>query len=144
MSVIGIVGAEAAKFTPEREHQARELIRAILYQQFVHGMTSGGCHLGGIDIWAEEEAKDLGVPQLIFKPKNLRWSGGYRERNILIAKECTELHNIVVASYPETYTGMRFSRCYHCTEQDHIKSGGCWTRNYAKKLGKCVYQWIVP
>lgn len=90
-------------------------------------MVSGHCHLGGIDIWAEEEADDMGIEKLIFPPKSLRWNGGYKERNLLIARNSDIVHCIVVAKYPPHYRGMRFTRCYHCDTTEHIKSGGCWT-----------------
>jgi hypothetical protein len=31
---------------------------------------------------------------------------------------------------------MKFDLCYHCGTKDHVKSGGCWTVKYARKLGK--------
>lgn len=78
--VVGIVGSEAAKFTPETEKRAREIIRSILIRPGITAVSSGHCHLGGIDIWAEEEAKKLGVYAhggFIFPPKDHTWSNGY-------------------------------------------------------------------
>lgn len=139
---VGIVGAEAAKFTPETEAQAREIIRAILLNPLypLHGgtraelMVSGGCHLGGIDIWAEEEAGFYRIPKLIHYPKKLQWSGGYEQRNLLIARDSDIVHCIVVRSLPPGFKGMRFPTCYHCKEAraPHVKSGGCWTALRAK------------
>ena len=131
---VGIVGHEAAKFTPETEAQARSVIREVLAQA-TH-VVSGGCHLGGIDIWAEEEADRMGLPKIVHLPQRLTWSGGYKERNLLIARDSDVLVNIVVTEYPPTYTGMRFDYCYHCHTKDHIKSGGCWTMKQAEKMGK--------
>ncbi len=128
---IGIVGHEAAKFTSETEARAREIIRDLCSR--ADWIVSGHCHLGGIDIWAEYEAASLGVPYIVFPPKTLRWSGGYKERNEAIARESDEVHCIVVAKYPEDYAGMRFKYCYHCGTDQHIKSGGCWTAKRAKK-----------
>lgn len=141
--IIGIVGNEAAKFTSGTEMQARKAIWAILSRPGVTGMVSGGCHLGGVDIWAEEEARMLGLEVIVHYPRVHRWSGGYRERNILIAKQCVELDNIVIANYPPHYTGRRFTGCYHCGTADHVKSGGCWTQKYARKLGKQTVRWVV-
>jgi hypothetical protein len=31
---------------------------------------------------------------------------------------------------------MTFEMCYHCMSDTHVKSGGCWTVKYAKKIGK--------
>lgn len=140
---IGIVGAEAAKFTPETEHRAKEIIHNLLSDGDI--VVSGHCHLGGIDIWAEETADNHGYDKLIFPPKRLQWSGGYKERNILIAKNSDLVVCIAVEKLPVTYNGMRFESCYHCgnSEPLHVKSGGCWTTKYARKLGKETKLYIV-
>lgn len=133
MKHIGIVGHEAAKFTAETEQKARAIIREILSEPGVV-LVSGHCHLGGIDIWAEEEAISLGFSQermLIFPPKKLQWEGGYKQRNLQIAQHSQIVHCIVVTELPETYTGMRFKSCYHCGTTTHVKSGGCWTAKRA-------------
>lgn len=140
MIIVGIVGNEAAKFTSATEEQAREVIRILLKDPSAV-LSSGHCHLGGIDIYAEEEYDKLPdrsqrPDPFIYPPKTLSWEGGYKPRNIQIAMKSHQLHNIVVEKYPEGYTGMRFNGCYHCKSTDHIKSGGCWTLNYAKKLGR--------
>lgn len=136
---IGIVGHEAAKFTPETEAKAREMIRTLLALPD-SVVVSGHCHLGGIDIWAEEEADKLGREKLIFPPKHLTWNTGYKPRNIQIAKASDRVYDLVVSAYPVGYTGMRFTECYHCGTSDHIKSGGCWTAKYAReKLGKPAF-----
>lgn len=131
---VGVVGHEAAKFTPETEDRARALIRRVL--SGATALVSGGCHLGGIDIWAEEEADRLRIPKIIHLPKSQTWSGGYKERNLLIARDSDVVHNIVVDQYPARYTGMRFEYCYHCDTRAHLKSGGCWTMHRARALGK--------
>ncbi len=147
---IGIVGHEAKKFIPYTEQMARELIRQLL-EPADSVLVSGHCHLGGIDIWAEEIAKALGAfdPALIFAPKNQHWSTGYKPRNQQIAETAAVVHNIVVARYPEGYADLRFEDeqtglpyCYHCKTDQHVKSGGCWTAKYAKELGKPAY-WHV-
>lgn len=130
---IGIVGHDAAKFTAETEAEARRIIRSLLTKDDV--MVSGHCHLGGIDIWAEEEAAVLGCELRIFKPARKTWLC-YKKRNIEIAKHSDVVHVIVVAKYPDTYTGLRFPSCYHCKTDKHVKSGGCWTARFAEKLGK--------
>lgn len=123
---IGIVGHEAAKFTKANEQAAREIIRQLLADPF-DALVSGHCPLGGIDIWAEEEARRLGREMIIFPPKTNDWETGFKPRNLAIARASHIVHCIVVSSYPETYRGMRFDNCYHCKTTDHIKSGGCWT-----------------
>ncbi len=134
---IGIVGHAADKFTPETEAKARRVIRDLLGRPGVV-LVSGRCPMGGIDVWAEEEAAVLKRLKIIHPPKHHSWSRGFRPRNIAIAEDCTELHNIVVGKYPPTYTGRRFQFCYHCFDQrpPHVKSGGCWTANLVRRLGK--------
>jgi len=128
---VGIVGHEARKFTPETEAKAREIIRSLLSPDDI--LVSGGCHLGGIDIWAEEEANKLGLEKEIYLPAIPRWEGGFKQRNLKIARASDIVHCIVVADYPEGYKGMKFDYCYHCHTSDHIKSGGCWTAKRARK-----------
>ena len=123
---IGIVGHEAAKFTQDSEYIAREIIRYLLDDpQSI--LVSGHCPLGGIDIWAEEEARYLGRSMQIFAPVSNSWESGFKPRNLQIASISDIVHCIVVSEYPETYHGRRFSSCYHCHTSSHIKSGGCWT-----------------
>lgn len=140
--VIGIVGSEQAKFTPETEASAREHVRSLLSQPGVDAACSGHCHLGGVDIFAEEEAAKMGLKCIQYAPKTLSWNGGYKDRNMLIALNSTEVHCITVKTLPESYTGMRFALCYHCGTKDHVKSGGCWTVKYAmvhlKKPGSII------
>lgn len=133
---LGIVGHEAKKFTPETEYLARRSIRELIYDSGASVVISGGCHLGGIDIWAVEEAKKLGINYIEHRPDTLQWSGGYRERNTKIAEDSDKVICIVVKEYPAGYSGMRFDYCYHCGTNQHIKSGGCWTAKYAGRIGK--------
>lgn len=129
---IGIVGHAADKFTRRTERLAREVIYRLLAPPR-SVLVSGGCHLGGVDIWAEEIARELGRETLIFKPRSRSWSTGYRPRNLLIARTSDIVHVIVVREYPASYRGMRFASCYHCNTNTHVKSGGCWTARRASK-----------
>lgn len=143
---IAIVGSGADKFTPETEREAKAIIRFLLkYPGAV--LVSGHSPLGGIDIWAEEIAKELGRRAHIFEPLVQQWnpsdSIGYKARNLAIAQDCDEIHVIIPATYPETYTDRRFKLCYHCKTSDHIKSGGCWTAKQAEKLGKKAVWHVV-
>ncbi len=142
--VIGIVGSEAAKFTKATEQAARAAIRRLLLEPGVVKAVSGGCPLGGIDIWAREEAAKLGVPFDEYAPTKCQWSGpgGYEERNLQIVLASTKVACITVRRLPETYRGMRFDWCYHCKTGAHVKSGGCWTMKQAKKRG-CDTELIV-
>lgn len=131
---IGIVGAEGAKFTPCGESCARALIRSLL--QPGDEVVSGGCHLGGIDIWAIEEAHALDLYCHQYLPSVLSWEAGYKPRNILIAQNSDYVVCIAVNKLPPEFRGMQHRLCYHCGTSDHVKSGGCWTTKYARRLGK--------
>jgi hypothetical protein len=132
--IVGVVGAEGIKFTTDGEREARQAIRESISVASL--VVSGACHLGGIDVWAIEEAKILGIPTKDFPPKVRSWEGGYKQRNIQIATTADIVVSIVVRRLPDNYTGMRFKLCYHCGTSEHQKSGACWTRKYAEQLGK--------
>jgi hypothetical protein len=136
MVTVGIVGHEAAKFTADTEARARALIRKIIARTAAGLVVSGACRLGGIDIWAIEEATALGVPTREFPPASDDWDHGFKPRNIEIAEASTVVYSIVVATLPPSYTGRRFRLCYHCGTADHVKSGGCWTVKHAKAIGR--------
>lgn len=151
-ALIGIVGHAGDKFTPETEARAREIIRDILGRVDGAVLVSGGCHLGGIDIFAEQEADKLGLDKRIFLPKSRRWEGGYKQRNLLIASTSTEAHCIVVGDYPDEYSLPRYGArkdgspyCYHCHDArpTHVKSGGCWTVKRAKAAGIPAHWHII-
>lgn len=134
--VLGIVGSEAAKFTPITANRATNAIYGLIEEFRPWLIVSGECHLGGVDLWAKEAAKSYGVKFHGFPPKTLRWSGGYKERNLEIAKASDVVVCITVDRLPQDYSGMRFKLCYHCGKDDHVKSGGCWTMKQAQKMGK--------
>lgn len=148
---IAIVGSEESKFTPAGKQRAVDyMIRLLSAFLEEHGtrftVVSGGCHLGGIDIWAEDVADYLGLEKEIYKPRSLSWSGGYKERNILIAQNCDQLRVISVDKLPANYNGMKFDYCYHCAGKNrpsHVKSGACWTANKAIALGKPAFWYVV-
>lgn len=142
---IGIVGSEAAKFSPETEEAAKEMIRAIILHDKPEMVISGACHLGGIDIWAIQIAKEMGVRFHEFPAHWHTWTYGYKPRNIKIAKASDKIYCLTIKQLPETYTGMRFHHCYHCnTPPDHhVKSGGCWTMKFAKAVLKKQTKLIV-
>lgn len=135
-AIVGIVGSEAAKFTPASREAARELILEILSGPDVTEVVSGGCHLGGIDQWAAEIGKELGLTVTEFLPKTHSWASGYMPRNLLIAQHSDIVHCITVDHLPPKYDGMTFKLCYHCKTDTHVKSGGCWTMMQARKIGK--------
>ena len=134
--IVGIVGSEAKKFTDATQRLARNEIRRLLLRPGVTAVSSGHCHLGGIDIWAEDEADRLGLEKFIYPPADHSWNLGYKPRNIQIAVASDEVWCITVKELPAEYSGMKFPLCYHCGTTDHVKSGGCWTTKYARGLGK--------
>lgn len=133
---LGIVGSEEAKFTPEAKARALLVIEDLYMDYRPEVIVSGGCHLGGIDIWAAEFGKqhDLGVME--FLPKTKNWEG-YKNRNLLIAEYSDVVVCITVKDLPPGFKEGGWERyCYHCKTDAHIKSGGCWTVKEAIKLGK--------
>lgn len=146
---VGIVGHAQDKFTPETEKMAREVITRILTHTLDPILVSGHCHLGGVDIYAEQIAEYWGIPMEIKTPRTLSWNGeyGFKARNLDIARTSDFVHVVVVRDYPEEYTGRRFKECYHCSKinlkEKHVKSGGCWTAIQAKKMGKKVAWHII-
>jgi hypothetical protein len=141
LRAIGLVGSEQAKFTEVTERVARQLCRELIQRSGAEYVVSGACHLGGVDIYAVEEARKLGFDDahiIEHKPAVLEWSRGYMPRNVKIACDSSEVYCITVTELPQGYTGMRFKLCYHCKTSSHVKSGGCWTVKQAKAYGKQV------
>lgn len=126
---IGIVGNAADKFTRLTAGIAKNAIREVIEEYRPSHVVSGACHLGGVDIWAEEIADELDVETIIHKPKSRDWTNGYKPRNLLIAHDSDIVVCIVASKYPKKYDGPHFAGCYHCEHQRpfHIKSGACWT-----------------
>jgi hypothetical protein len=149
-----IVGHGSNKFNKKTEKAAKDLIKSILSDPKNTNVIaiSGHSPMGGIDIWTEEAAKELGIKMEIKAPKQQTWDAeyGYKQRNLDIARTCDEIHVILVTEYPETYKGKKFNECYHCAKHPegkeiakHVKSGGCWTGWEAFKLGKECFWHIV-
>jgi hypothetical protein len=139
---VGLVGNGTDKFTPTGQQRARELIRELLVG--ASAMVSGHSPVGGIDIWSEEEAVELGIPLDLKIPEINQWDPvggyGYKARNLDIARDSDVLHVILADEYPPEYRGRRFALCYHhrggeglpvVTPTNHVKSGGCWTGKHA-------------
>jgi hypothetical protein len=131
---LAIVGAEESKFTELGAERAIKLIQDLYQRYHPTIVVSGHCHLGGIDIWAMEQ-REIGMRMKEFLPEKRSWTY-YKKRNIQIAEYAERVICITVDKLPRGYKGMRFPLCYHCGTTDHVKSGGCWTTKYARKLGK--------
>lgn len=141
--ILGVVGHAAEKFTPATEAAARKAIRDVVLWYGATRIVSGHCHMGGVDIWAEEVAAELGLPTSVHAPTKFTWSGkgGFMDRNLRIAEESDAVLVVVTDHFPPGYSGMRFPHCYHCKGRNppHVKSGGCWT---AWKNGKGIWKII--
>lgn len=133
MKTVGIVGPEGNRFTSETEEKARKLIR--LYLKINSRLVSGGCHLGGIDIWAKEEAQKLNKPYEEFLPVTRDWNG-FKARNKQIAQNSDFVVCITLKELPAGFPKKTSYFCHHCNTDEHIKSGGCWTAKYARSIGK--------
>ena len=143
---IGIVGSGEDKFTSIAKQNSIRLIERLLKNACnVECFVSGHSHLGGVDIWSEEIAIQLGIKTDIKIPKQLTWNDdyGYKQRNIDIAKSSDIVYVIVPDDYPNGYNGLRFPRCYHCHVNTHIKSGACWTAHKAISLGKLAKWYVI-
>jgi len=148
---IGIVGHGRNKFDERTTQIAKNLIRKLLSSSKDNILISGHSPVGGIDIWSEEIAKELGLEMDIKTPKQNTWNAeyGYKQRNLDIAHDSDEIHVILVSEYPKGYKGLRFNECYHCAKHNeakikkHVKSGGCWTGWEAVKANKHVYWHII-
>lgn len=149
MYKIGLVGHGSDKFDERTKSLARQLIYDILTKaEEVHGnvcMVSGHSPAGGIDIWSEEIAMNLGMLVDLKIPLQHTWDAtyGYKQRNLDIARSSDVVHVILVKNYPENYVGQKFKLCYHCKTSDHVKSGGCWTGKQAQKLSKEVIWHVI-
>jgi len=146
---VAIVGAQMSKWeTSEQIEEAKRFISSILLAYTVmYGeviLVSGGCHKGGVDIWAEEAADKLGIDKIIFPAPAHQWKDilspipdghlrplkgcyidgdfyvkrGYRSRNLQIASECDVIW---------------------CINPKGKRSGGSWTLKKAVEMGKRGY-----
>ena len=147
---VGIIGHGQDKFTPETEKKCKEEIEKVLSdsaKEYSIIVISGRSPMGGVDIWAEEIAEKLGFKTMIFPAKVNQWNPvngyGFKARNLDIAKTSDEVHVFAVAEYPAGYSGIRFTRCYHCKSTEHVKGGACWTGKKALGFGKKVYWHVI-
>jgi len=123
---VAIVGSEEKYWHEATLQKMKKIIREIInrHSKDVNDfddliIISGHSHKGGVDIEVEKIVKDYpDIDLVIYPPKILSWAGegGYKSRNITIAKEC----NIIYTIDPR--------------ERDH--SGGIWTARFAERIGK--------
>lgn len=152
--IVGVVGHGSDKFDNTTKSIAFRIIEDILSGPNVTGFTSGRSPVGGIDIWSEQIADELGIQKQVFPAKQHKWDAeyGFKQRNLDIARTSDILYVILVRNYPFGYSGKTWLKdgkpfCYHCERydvpSDHVKSGACWTAWEAKKLDREVYWYII-
>ena len=131
---LGIVGHGADKFTRATERGAKEAMMAVVEWTGPGRICSGASPLGGVDGWAEKCAAFYELPFLEHAPQVNSWeaTGGFRDRNLAIARDSEIVLCVVVDKLQPGYRGRRFDGCYHCARHEerppeHVKSGGCWT-----------------
>lgn len=131
---LGIVGHAQEKFTPSTEIAARKLIQLAVAELKPEAIVSGHSPMGGVDWYAEDEARSCSIPMLVFEPKVKQWDPpgayGFKARNLDIARHSDIVLVVVVKELPEGFRGKTFGLgCYHCRDRTppHVKSGGCWT-----------------
>jgi len=133
---IAIVGT-TVNLTENEERDIRQFIGITLnrYNPMKDTIISGGAK--GVDSMAIEIARSQGFKVKIFNAVIPEWKY-YRERNLLISKNCDELYCISVPVHK--------IKCYHHDGlQDHEKTAGCWTMNKALELHKvCQLMVILP
>ena len=186
---IAIGGCEESKWTNSQKVDAKEEIKAILWEwerrisqteSISYGealavivLVSGHCPKGGVDIWAEEIADEIGIKKEIYPAEVNQWNDkiehkktnniwvsyklkGFRSRNIQIAEACDVLCCIVPwvniealdnihedEPPPFPITLSKNQYCIHCKQIGHPTNGGCWTMKYAKKLGKETHLVVI-
>lgn len=119
--VFAIVGSE---YWPNSSYEdmIKDLIRVRLEAQQPDRVVSGGAN--GVDRWAVEVARELGIAIEQILPKRRQWvPDGFRDRNMAIAQTCTRLLAIRSKS----------ARRY----------GSGWTADYAEGLGRPVERVIL-
>ena len=165
---IAIVGAEESKWTKEQKKKVQAEIRLVFYQWLdtadMYGgetiLISGGCHRGGVDIWAEEVADNLGINKMVFPAEIYQWGDG---------SECLCCGEIIPFTSEEkitehtkarggTWNNTKRLKGYRSRniqiaeacdilynfEPEGVRSGGRWTLGHANMLGKPVHQIFIP
>ena len=122
---IAIVGS--SKLDKYEHSKAEILIKGIINANLGSEIITGDAN--GID---ELVCSFHGyAPVTMIQSNNKQWEpDGYRARNIKIAKQADRVYTIATKK-------IRDSKCYHCADNNHNRTGGCWTRKYAiGTLGK--------
>ena len=142
---VAIVGSSESHWTANGRVKAvlyihnllDEMSSSWLYKKVT--LVSGGSPKGGIDIYAEMVADELGLEKEIYYPEVNQWDDkviyddsrieppeiqmGYKSRNIKIAEKCDVLYCI--------------------DPKGRVGGGGFWTYSKAKVLGKEVHHVVI-
>ena len=122
MTCLAVVGSTAFAGDVAATREARRYIEEAIESLEPGLVVSGGAV--GIDRLAVEVAQGYGIPVRERLPEHARWApGGYKERNLLIARDCTHLLCL-------SHVG---SKTY----------GSGWTADQAARLGKKVERYTL-
>lgn len=91
-------------------------------------VISGGA--SGVDTLGVDIAKKLGFRTTVYYPEKQSWAY-YKIRNQKIADECDTIFCFTISK--------KENDCYHhknWKERPHLKTGGCYTLELARKMGK--------
>jgi len=125
---IGIVGS--SRLDESERFRARMQIALIINGLEKHDEVITG-DAEGVDELVRSFASDVNCMTVV-KALSHSWSGhhGFKERNIKIGQMSDFIYSIATKQIHDR-------RCYHCDEQNHDRTGGCWTkRNAMDRLGK--------
>lgn len=114
MKKIVIVGADERAWNDTKGAMARQLLRLVINEAEGVQFISGQCPFGGIDEWTEQICRILNKPFKAYPPKKKSWYW-YKKRNMQMAQD----GDFVIDIEPSGH-----------------ESGGTWTLNYAKSIGK--------
>ena len=119
LAIVGSVG-----FTnPDWRDMATDIVEHWLERLDPALVVSGGAD--GIDTLGVELACKWGIEPRVHLPKNKLWApDGYKDRNLLIARDCTHLLAI---------------RCV-----DSRTYGSGWTADRAEEMGRRVRRYTLP
>lgn len=117
--VLAIVGS-CTFVTPGAIDLAAGIILGVFGRRRPDAVVSGGAV--GIDSLGVDLAEAAGIETIVHPPKVRQWAGlgGFRDRNLLIAFDCTRLLRI------------------YCHATKSYGSG--WTADQAEKQGKTVWR----
>ena len=132
MSIVCIVGFDGTRSAMEEDIKAVTEIQKILqnYNPASDTIISGESPEGGVDIFTRVAALEMGFKFKGYPPnsQHKHWlcdgpnCYGYKNRNLDMAKDCTELY------------------CIAYSREQHVSwNGGMWTMQEAKKLGKLTH-----